>query len=111
MAWNWVSGYKFLLLEGKFTTASNAVDALVLHIGGNRSYRTITINTASTGLQINSSQTTTVEMNADVNKLFSTLTPIDLNTINAVMQPGVEADKVADNYAAGMFTLQSIRVE
>lgn len=111
MAWNWVSGYKFLLLEGKFTTNSNVTDAMVLHIGGNQSYRTVMINTANTGFSIQQNKTTTIELNADINKLFNTLHVIDLNTINAVMQPGENAGKIADNYAAGMFTLQNIRVE
>ncbi|QHT67089.1 hypothetical protein GXP67_10730 [Rhodocytophaga rosea] len=115
MAWNWVSGYKFFMLEGKFTTAANATDAMVFHIGGNRSYRTIGLSTSSTGglaaIQIKANSNTIIELNADINKLFNATTTIDLNTINAIMQPGEEADKIANNYATGMFTLKNVRLE
>jgi hypothetical protein len=115
MAWNWVSGYKFFMLEGKFTTAANATDAMVFHIGGNRSYRTINLSTSSTGglyaIQIKANSNTIIELNADINKLFNATTIIDLNTINAIMQPGEEADKIANNYATGMFILKNVRME
>jgi hypothetical protein len=113
MAWNWVSGYKFFLLEGKFTTTANATDAVVLHIGGNRSYRTVTFSAAAAGglqaIGIEANSHTMIELEADVNKLFNATTVIDLNVINAVMQPGEEADKIADNYSSGMFILKNVR--
>jgi hypothetical protein len=111
MAWNWVSGYKFLLMEGKFTTQTNATDALVLHIGGNRSYRTISINTLQNNLFVGSSKNTQVELTADVNQIFDAQQIINLNETNAIIQPGEQADKIANNYASGMFRLKNISIQ
>jgi hypothetical protein len=111
MAWNWVSGYKFFMLEGKYTSASTAIDAIVFHIGGNRSYRTVTLSAAHSAVQVNSGRNTVIELEADVNKIFNANTLIDLYAIHAVMQPGENADKIADNYAIGMFSVRRVNME
>lgn len=111
MAWNWVSGYKFFLLEGKFTTHTQAPGSIVYHIGGNQSLRKVTLSPGSGPLQVSGNKTTELGISTDINSIFNTKTIIDLNEINAVMQPGNEADKIADNYASGMFQLHHLTIK
>jgi hypothetical protein len=111
MAWNWVSGYKFLLLEGKFITPTQATGALVYHIGGNSSLRRITFNSIANGLPVQAGKTSELGIGADINQIFDSKNSIDLNQTNAVMQPGLEASKIADNYSSGMFRLHHIQVK
>jgi hypothetical protein len=111
MAWNWVSGYKFLMLEGKFTTNTQATGALVYHIGGNTSLRRVQLTAPAGGMQVNSTQTTELGIGVNINRIFNTQSVIDLNQTNAVMQPGIDADKIADNYAKGMFQLHHVHVK
>jgi hypothetical protein len=111
MAWNWVSGYKFLMLEGKFTTQTQATGAIVYHIGGNSSLRRVSLSAPAGGMRVNDNQLTELGIGADVNRLFDTQHTIDLNNLNAIMQPGDDANQIADNYAAGMFSLHHIHIK
>jgi hypothetical protein len=90
MAWNWLTGYKFVRFEG-FHFKENAQRAgLVFHIGTNPNYRTIRLEN-----KVLTDQTFDIEV--DVLKMFSKPNPIDFDQINEAMF-GDEANLIAENY-------------
>ncbi|MEH0158465.1 MbnP family protein [Limibacter armeniacum] len=46
MAWNWNTGYKFVLLEGKYYPDGGEARGLAYHIGGDDNYRVVTLPAA-----------------------------------------------------------------
>lgn len=111
MYWAWATGHIFLKLEGTVTSASPS-KPLVCHIGGYRQpYSAIVTAAPSLGgslLPVRADRTPTVRLAADVLKLFNGPTTFALSTFPTTMMPSANSVKVAQNYAAGMFTVQRI---
>ncbi len=103
MAWNWKTGYKFLLLEGNFLKTDGAQEGLVLHIGTNPNYKEIVLKTSQMNFK---NATATINIHAELMTLFNGQNTIDLSEKSTIMF-GETANKVAENYAY-MFSLQSI---
>ncbi len=111
MAWDWNTGYKFLLLEGRYFPATGSPRGLVYHIGGDANYRTIRLGLGEGGvsqLQAQGGQTHTLEINAEISALFKAPNLIDFGQSSTVMF-GEVAGRVADNYAQAMFTARVVR--
>lgn len=93
MFWAWNTGYIFLKLDGisPFSTAPG--HKLEYHIGGYRqpTYSLRTIRLETSGLQIQSRKTSSVEIKADVAALLSSPLPVDFTKTPMV----VDADKAA----------------
>jgi len=102
MAWNWDTGYKFLLLEGEIQEPNDSRKGMVYHIGNNENYKTIKkeVNT-----QIKSGITTKIEIEAEILSLFDSPHYININETNVAMG-GEDARKIAENYAENFFTIR-----
>jgi len=109
MFWTWDTGYIHTKLEGRSPQSRNG--AIVFHIGGFRDpHNTIRVISPVLGnaIQIRESRTPELRIKADVLKMFTGPSPIRFATINNIMVSGPSAAQVANNQAAGMFTIDRI---
>ncbi len=104
MAWNWNTGYKFLLLEGRLTPSNQG---LVYHIGSNHNYKNLQVAIPQDA-QIDSRTQSTMVFKVDILKAFEGVSTIDIAVNNSVMG-GPFADNIAINIAQGFFQLQEIK--
>ncbi|WBO85286.1 MbnP family protein [Hymenobacter yonginensis] len=109
MFWSWNSGYIYTKLEGRSPQASNG--AIVFHIGGfkspNNTIRTVSPTLNGATIQIRDGRTPEVHLKANVLKMFSGPNTIRFATLsNSMGGPG--SVLVANNQAAGMFTVDHI---
>ncbi|MEN2280510.1 MbnP family protein [Algoriphagus sp. SE2] len=104
MAWNWNTGYKFLILEGEFTNAKTEErQGLVMHIGTNANYKTITqsVNGLKAG------KATTISLVTNLDELFVDPNSLLLSELESTtIMFGEMADKVAENYSEGFITIK-----
>ena len=115
MFWTWNSGYIMAKLEGasSFSTVPNG--NFTYHIGGfsgeNKAIRSIVLAVPE-GRQITlrNNRTTTVVINADIDKWFHATHALSIADNAFVHSPGSLARLYADNYAA-MFSVASITEE
>lgn len=109
MFWTWDSGYIYTKLEGRSTQSPTG--AIIFHIGGfkkpNNTIRTVSPAMGNNVIQVREGRTPEVHMKADVLKMFSGPNTISFATTSNIMG-GPTAVKIADNQAAGMFTLDHI---
>lgn len=113
MYWVWNTGHIFLKLEGKVASAGNK--ALTAHIGGYRAPYSAIVTAApafpsGTALAVRAGQTPTISLTANVLKIFDGATHLPLSTFPTAMTPSAASVQVAQNYAAGMFSVGSIQV-
>jgi hypothetical protein len=102
MAWNWNTGYKFFLMEGNFfPETSQDKQGLVLHIGQERNFKTLEF-LLDTPNDI--SGTETIKFDLDAMAPLNGPNMIDLND-KSTFKVDVDSDKIAENYATGMFKL------
>jgi len=111
MYWAWASGHIFLKLEGTVTSAGNK--ALTAHIGGYRAPYSAIVTAApplpaGQNLLVHPDLAPTIQLSADVLKLFDGKTHIALSSFPTAMSPSAASVQVAQNYAAGMFTVKRI---
>ena len=110
MYWVWSTGHIFMKLEGNVTSAGNK--ALVCHVGGYRAPYSAIVTAApsfnGTTLPVRADHAATVNLTADVLKLFDGGTHFALSTFPTTMAPSTSSVQVAQNYAAGMFTVKTI---
>jgi hypothetical protein len=116
MFWTWNSGYIYTKFEGTSPQATKAAGAteggLVFHIGGfkspNNTIRTVTVPfPTGSNLLVRSDHSPEVHLNADVLKMFVGPNPIRFATLSNTMG-GANSVLVANNYAAGMFSVEHI---
>ena len=98
MAWNWDTGYKFLVAEGQyFNTAENTFRNFIYHVGNDANYRTVTLALPS-GWQL-TGQAKTLILTANAKTLFGGPNVIDLSAMGFfTVMGGDNAALVADNY-------------
>ena len=104
MAWNWNTGYKFLLLEGRLIPSNQG---LVYHIGSDHNYKNLSF-VIPEDAKIDSRAQSTMVVKVDLLKAFEGAASIDIATNNSVMGGGL-ADNIANNMAQGFFQLQEIK--
>jgi hypothetical protein len=110
MFWDWASGYIFLKMEG--TSPQSPTSALVYHIAGVSSIRTVSPTFGTSRLVIGKEHAPEIHMLVHPAAMFESATPanrVNFATAFNVRDAGPESGKVADNYAAGMFTVAHIR--
>lgn len=112
MYWAWASGHIFLKLEGTVASANNK--ALTAHIGGYRTPYNAIVTAApalpsGTLLPVRTSSTPKIVYSADVLKVFDGVTHLPLSTFPTAMQPSAASVQVAQNYSAGMFSVQQVQ--
>jgi len=105
MAWDWKTGYKFMELEGNFTSAGQS-GLFLYHTGEDASYRTVTFSfkdLLSNDLDV--VKDGQVIFDADIASAFGQPNPVDLKIFNNVMSVSAGAAKIADNNARSFFKL------
>jgi len=102
MAWDWNTGYKFILLEGKVETDTDPI-GLVYHVGTDANYRTISLSLPQT-LTVQKDLTSTIQVEAEVSEIMDNPNVMDLQQNNVIMFQDISS-KVAENYAQGMFSV------
>lgn len=111
MYWSWNSGHIFLKMEGMLTSTSPA-KGLTCHIGGYTAPYDAVVTAApsfgSTKLTVQASKTPTIALKANIAKLFDGPNPVTLSTFTGAHMPGTQSVQIAQNYAAGMFTVDQI---
>ena len=106
MAWNWNSGYKFMLLEGLFTDEQTNDIPLVFHIGADPNYRTYSLPLPSE-IRVKESVPAKIMIQVEVEEFFENPNTIDFNTSNTIKH-SPEASELADNYGTGMFSILNV---
>jgi hypothetical protein len=108
MAWDWNTGYKFLVFSGnRVSQISNLNNqGLVFHMGENKNYRTLNFPLTQT-LNFRKNQPYIVQIGVNLNELFKNPDLIDFDVVKNVMG-GSNAEKLANNYGTGMFSIQQI---
>lgn len=103
MFWGWNTGYIFLKLEGTAPTSTISSDFFEYHIGGfggvNKTQRTFNLNVGATQAKVATAATPTVHLKTDLNEFFTSPATILFSSMRTVVSPGLNAKKVADNYA------------
>lgn len=104
MAWNWNTGYKFLVLEGEFTNKNTSErQGLVMHIGTNANYKTITQTLSG----VRAGKSTSLTLISNLNELFLDPNSLELSELESTtIMFGEMAGKVAENYSAGFITIK-----
>jgi hypothetical protein len=114
--WDWTTGYVFLKMEGTSPQAPHAAAAaeggLRFHVGDNGTQRTVTLTGAP--LAVTAAQAPTAHLRVNVLALFDNARApsknIDFGKLSDVMG-GASAPILADNYAAGLFTLERVTTD
>ncbi|MFD1873265.1 MbnP family protein [Hymenobacter bucti] len=114
MYWTWNSGHIFMKLEGTITSTSPA-KPLTCHIGGytDPNNAIVTAAPAFNGakLTVQANHTSQLHLAANVTKIFDGPTPTALSTFTGVHMPSTQSVQLAQNYAAGMFTVKKITTD
>lgn len=113
MFWDWSQEFKNLVLEG--TSPQSPKGGLVFHIAGykgangaNNTIRPVSLSFPnSTKLLIRSDHTPQIHVHVDVLGMFGAPHPVRFGTVYNTMG-GPESVQVADNIAAGMFSVEHI---
>lgn len=117
MFWTWNSGYIFSKFEGTSPQARKAggpaEGGLVFHIGGfkkpNNAIRTVSLAFPSgTTLLVRTDHSPEIHLNVDLLKLFSGPATIRFAMLSDVQSPGSNAMLMANNYAAGLYSVEHI---
>ncbi len=113
MAWNWSTGYKFLLLEGQqvLGAAPATTDpAITMHLGTAPTYRPVTLTLPTAGT-VTAKISPQAHLEVDVNKIFGGPNVILFGATDFVVMGGnAVAQQIADNYAT-MFTAEHVHNE
>lgn len=104
MAWNWNSGYKFVVLEGEFThKVTGERSGLILHIGRNQNYKTVTQSIQG----VKAGRATSITLQTVVDQLFLDPNPLKVSELPSTTIMGGElADKIGQNYANGFIKIK-----
>jgi hypothetical protein len=106
MFWPWSDEYKFMVLEGTYTTKlpEAASGSFLFHIAGNPCYKQVFI---PFGLMndpaLNFQSRTELKLKCELSALFGRPNPIDFRVTNNVMSPEAGGTALAGNYAPGGF--------
>jgi len=117
MYWGWNSGYIFLKIEGISPSAPEdpiGLHKFRYHIGGFGGYKSSTINNIKTinlditnNVQLNANSKATIQINADILKLFGGVQPVSIAANPSVMFDEYSS-VIANNYAS-MFSIGEVK--
>ncbi len=103
MLWSWSAGYKFLKFEGTFSTETIEDEKFVMHIGTHGTtqdnYKEVTLDLPSV-LTIGEDVSPSLEVEADILKVFDGTNTIELSTKSDIQVDPVNAPKIAENLTA-----------
>jgi len=111
MFWTWSSGYIMAKMEGASPQSTDVANKLIFHVGGfsgtNNVLKNINISFDAEVANVSETISPKVHLTSDLLKWFKAPNVIDFSTLNKVHMPGMNAKKIADNYAS-MFTFEHI---
>jgi hypothetical protein len=111
MYWTWNSGHIFLKMQGALTSPGVS-KTLTCHIGGYTApYNAIVTAAPSfngSKLTVQGGHTPTIALKANVVKMFDGPNPVTLSTFTGAHMPSAGSVQIAQNYAAGMFSVGQI---
>jgi archaellin len=114
MYWTWNSGHIFLKLEGTITSTTPN-KPLTCHIGGYTDPNNAIVTAApafnGTKLTVQANRTPQLALVANITKVFDGPNPVVLSTFTGAHMPNAQSVQIAQNYAAGMFTVEKITAE
>lgn len=96
MAWNWKTGYKFVLAEGAIRIGGE-IRPLVYHVGFSENRRDVNF---SPPVPVSVTDAGVLEFSVDVMKLFRGETLIDMATLQSVKMDKTDSSRLAANYAS-----------
>ena len=109
MFWSWNTGYIFLKMEG--TSPESPSKALVFHVGGfmkpYNAIRTVSPSFNGKTVTVRPNHTPEIHLQADVLKLFTGMRLADTGSTSH--SAGANAVRIANNYSAGMVTVEHIQ--
>ena len=98
MAWNWTSGYKFLLFEGLYSPKSTDNEIpIVFHIGFSENKK---------DLEFDISTKEEIQFVIDINEMFKNPNTIDFNKLPKVLFNEKHAALLSSNYADSFIKLE-----
>ncbi|OSZ82290.1 hypothetical protein CAP35_03210 [Chitinophagaceae bacterium IBVUCB1] len=110
MFWDWNTGYIMAKIEGFSPQANIYPNNLGIHIGGfkgvNATQRWVVLTLPSVA-SITTDKASTIHIVSDVLQWFKSPNIIDFAQLSVVAKEGIEAKKIADNYA-DMFSIDHI---
>ena len=104
-----VAGYVFLKMAG--TSSQSRTGGLTFDIGGNNCARVVAPTFGTSTLPVAAGHVPEIHMTANVNALFDNANParmVKFDQTHSVASGDAWAPTIADNYAAGMFTIEHI---
>ncbi|MBC6988622.1 MbnP family protein [Hymenobacter sp. BT491] len=108
MFWDWNSGYIFLKMEGTSDQAPSK--SLIFHVGGFKkpynAIRTVSPSLNGKTVLVRTDHSPEMHFHVDLLKLFTGIRFADASSNSH--SAGPSAVRIADNYAAGMFTVDHI---
>ena len=105
MAWDWTTGYKFMAMEGKYTSGGVS-GPFVYHVGEDVCFKTIKFDFSSIlSNPLDVVKDGQILLVADVAGILGQPNPIDFKTLNNSMSAASGGTRIADNYAASFFKL------
>lgn len=111
MAWDWNTGYKFVVFEGKyFNDTANQTNSipLIFHIGLNQNYKKVSLNFDEKGaFSTENTKNKKIVLKVDLNDFFSSPNQINFNETNNIMGAG-KSSLFSQNYEQGFVTLKDI---
>lgn len=113
MFWSWNTGYIFFKMEGNLL-ASSAYPAksFLMHVGGftkpYNAVRTVKLTFPNSILLVRADHSPELHLKVDALNMLNGPQPIQLSTFMGAHMPGANAVQVANNYAAGMFSVEHI---
>lgn len=113
MFWSWNTGYIFFRMEGNLL-ASSAYPAksFLMHVGGftkpYNAIRTVKLTFPSSNLLVRADHHPELHLKVDALQVLNGPQPIQLSTFVGAHTPDANTMRVANNYAAGMFSVEHI---
>ena len=104
MAWNWNTGYKFLLLEGRLQPSDRP---MVYHIGFDHNFREWSFDLPE-NVSLKELHQARFDFEVKLDQVLEGVHPIDIEQNNNVMG-GPVADQIAGNIHAGFIRLKGVQ--
>ncbi len=108
MFWTWQSGYVMFKLEGTSPQSTVINNKIEYHLGGYKGVNNVTQTVRlKAGFSVAEAKTTTIIINADINKFWNAITPIKISAIPLCNTPGELAKQIAAN-CKEMFSIAEV---
>ena len=108
MAWNWMTGYKFLILEGIYHPPDDSGTVpMVYHVGFSDNYKEVSFALRPEPLKVRDGMTSVLNFDVELNELFHNPHRIDVAQQPSIKFDVTDASQMASNYAH-MITLRDL---